>query len=210
MYMVRGVSSSTFNHCVAKTHVLITEDHVDLLVVGSDPRDPIKVLQETGQVVGEPRPNESTKCRDGEELLSRHGSVLAFTKTLIFDRVKGVEQGSVDEGRRPDHGGWPDQHLSVETACLRKYPLARKPRDNASLVLTQTETDHLSTDDQHDLVTIAPSVFSPLVVEEPLDGNDVGGVSTLVTDTSHDSDQHCNRNKVMSDQLIPNNSMRPT
>ena len=98
-----------------KTHMLVTEQHVDLLVVGSNPRDPVKVGKEAGEIVGEPRPNEAPGSRITEESLSRHASALVLTETFVLDGMQGVEKRSVDQGRRPDHGRRPDQHFSVET-----------------------------------------------------------------------------------------------
>lgn len=75
----------------------LPKQHVDLLVVGRDPRNPVKVSQEGGEVVGEPRPNERGASGDNEVLFSRHGSTSGFSGTLIFNRVKSVEKRGVDK-----------------------------------------------------------------------------------------------------------------
>lgn len=97
------------------TYVLVTEQHVDLLVFGGDPRNPVKVGQEASEVIGEPRPNKGANGGITEESFSGQASALVLSKTFVFDGVQSVEKGSVDQCRRPDHGRWPDQHLSVET-----------------------------------------------------------------------------------------------
>jgi hypothetical protein len=101
------------------------------------------------EVIGNDGPSEHTGSDDGKVLLS---APLALLSSSI-DRVEGVEERSVDQGSGPDHGRRPDQELSVKT--------------------TQAEPDHLGRDDQEKLVTVVP----PLVVEESLNGDDVGSVS---------------------------------
>ncbi len=78
--------------------------------------------------------------------------------------VEGGEERSVTQVGRPDHGSGPHEPSTEETS--------------------HGETDELGAERQEDDVAEAPVE----VVEDVLDGRDVGSVGTLVGDVRHDSD----------------------
>ena len=141
--------------------VVVSEEGVDHLILGTDPADPGEDGKGGEEVAGEKVPEERAEKRDEEEAFAGHVALFG----AAVRRVEGVEERGVDECGGPDHRAGPDEEAAADTR--------------------KGEANHLRRDDEQELVGRAP----PLGIEYALRSDDVRRVCAPCDDVGHDCDQ---------------------
>ncbi len=103
------------------------KDHIDDRVGRCDPADPREVAEAGEEVSRQPVERARTDHTNKEELETTHVVLLV----LVPRTVQCLHETAADERTGPDHVGWPNGDLTVETSHANAHKLRRQADEHS-------------------------------------------------------------------------------